>query len=247
MLGGNIRIALVGIGLIAIGAAISLVDPHRFWRVNLVVFESIFIIAGIAAVVIGSWKMDDRFPLKKRLVWLEAIAVVVIVALASYAILLVIRHNEPLREDDGAVTLEIQNLPGSYYRDWSDAWLVIYSGEPIPVEDPHLIVYPFDVGWRLNSSTLMETRPAVHDFGARNANGTWLSLTVTDVKGDGAVGDGDRLKVYSQNGSFSEDTEYFMEFGVGGPIAPFYVIYGFEFSNNGFDSWVKSGPVEWAM
>ena len=247
MLGGNLRVALVGIGLTTIGVGISFVDPFLFWRVNLAVFEVTFIIAGVAALVIALWKADERFPLKRRIVLLEVIAVVVVVVLASYSVLLITRQLEPLREHDGAVTYEIQNLPHSYYTIWSRAWLSIYSGEPIPVEDPHLIVYPVYAGWSLNSSVLMGTQPSAHDFGARNISGAWFNLTVTDAKGDGIVGDGDCLKVHSQNGSFSEGTVYFMKFGVGGPIAPFYVVYGFKFSSGDFDSWVEYGPVEYAM
>jgi hypothetical protein len=245
--GARLKIVLVGIVMVVIGAGISLIDPFLFWRVDLPVFVGTFVIAGVAVIVIGLFRKDGRFPLKRRRLCLGAVAVAVVIVLASYATVLVTRYLEPLRESDGSVTLEIQNLPRSYYTAWDRAWLSVYAGEPIPVEDPHLIVYPIYVGWSLNSSALEGARPTVHDFGAMNASGTWFDLIVTDVKGNGVVGDGDRLKVYSQNGSFSEDTTYFMKFGVGGPIAPFYVVYGFKFSNGDFNSWIQYGPVEWAM
>lgn len=247
MSGGTPRIAAVGLAVAVIGAALSFVPRYMFWRVNLAVFEITFIVAGVAIAVISLIRTGQRFTPKWQLRSLRAVLVGIILVLATYSAILIERHLEPLKEHDGAVSVEIQNLPRAYYTSWGGAWLYVYSGEPVIVEDSHLIVYPISASWSFNSTALAGGHSVDHDFGLRELGGAWFSLTVTDVKGDGRIGDGDRLRLHSANGSFSSDTAYFVQFGVGGPIAPFYVIYGFEISGGHFDSWVQAEPVEYAM
>lgn len=182
------------------------------------------------------------------------IAVVVIVLLASYAVYVRLEDAEPLRESGGALTYEIQDLDNGFYRSWDNAYVWIYSGEPIV--DGRTVYYPISGGWVLDSSVLTITGgptqgdraivPKSAEFGATDIGESWFNLTVTDMKGDGMVGDGDRLRIYSYNGSFSEDTVYYMELTVlvlldalGGSYSE---VLGFEFSFWGFDSWVQSEP-----
>lgn len=177
-----------------------------------------------------------------------AVAVVVaIVVTASYALIAVLKDDYHLEESDGALTYEIQDLPGGFYQVWDNGFVSIYSGEK--TYDGNLVVYPIQGGWVPDSSGLTGAAPIAADFGARDIGGSWFNLTITDVTGDGRIGDGDHLIIYSLNGTFSNDTVYFMKFGASayGGMAPFYIVFGFEFSNDSFDSWVEWGPNEIAM
>ena len=176
-----------------------------------------------------------------------AVVVVFVVVIASYALLVILEDDYRLEESDGALIYEVQDLPGGFYQVWDNAFVSIYSGEKT-VED-HLVSYHIQGGWGPNSSVLTGMAPTTADFGVRDIGGAWFNLTITDTKGDGRIGDGDHLRIYSLNGTFSDGTVYFMKFGASayGGIAPFYIVFGFEFSDGGFDSWVEWGPNETAM
>lgn len=175
------------------------------------------------------------------------VVVVFVVVIASYALLVILEDDYRLEESDGALIYEIKDLPGGFYQIWDNAFVSIYSGERT-VEDG-LVSYPINGGWKPNSSMLTGMAPLAEDFGTRDIGGSWFNLTITDDRGDGRIGDGDRLRVYSLNGTFSDDTVYFMKFGASalGGIAPFYIVFGFEFSGDDFDSWVEWGPNEFAL
>jgi hypothetical protein len=204
----------------------------------------------------GSFYLGYRLPMgdtghrqsRTRLaIYLVIVAVVAIVVMASYAVLVIMKDDYQLEESDGALIYEVQDLPGGFYQIWDNAFLSIYSGEK--TYDGNLVVYPIQGGWGLNSSRLTGAALIAADFGARDIGGSWFNLTITDVTGDGRIGDGDHLRIYSLNGTFSNDTVYFMRFGASahGGIAPFYIVFGFEFSSGSFDSWVEWGPNEYAM
>lgn len=181
-----------------------------------------------------------------------AIAVLVAISLvaASSAVMVVLRddaHLQGLDGSDGAVSYDVLGLPLGFYQVWDNAGVSIYSGEK--TYDGNLVVYPIQGGWGLNSSRLTGEAPIVADFGARDIGGSWFNLTITDVTGDGRIGDGDHLRVYSLNGTFSNDTVYFMRFGASAfdGIAPYYIVFGFQFSGDDFDSWIEWGPNEYAL
>ena len=182
----------------------------------------------------------------------HAISVLVAISLvaASCVVMVVLRKYDSLQELDeseGDVSYVVLDLPAGFYQVWDNAFLSIYSGEK--TIDDHVISYPIQGGWGLNSSKLTGTAPVVADFGARDLGDSWFNLTVTDVNGDGRVGDGDGLSVHSLNGTFLGDTTYFMKFGASAfdGIAPYYIVFGFQFSGDDFDSWVEWGPNEVAL
>lgn len=175
------------------------------------------------------------------------VVVVLVVTIASYAVIVILRDNYHLEESDGALIFEVQDLPGGFYQIWDNAFVSIYSGEK--TVEGNLISYPIYGGWKPNSTLLTGIAPSVADLGARDIGGSWFNLTITDTKGDGVIGDGDHLRIYSLNGTFLDDTTYYMKFGASafGGIAPFYIVFGFEFSKGDFDSWVEWGPNEIAL
>ena len=194
--------------------------------------------------------MDDATqgrPRRGPVLYLTLITVVAIVVIASLSLLVVPKDDYRLEESDGALVYEIKDLPGGFYQVWDNAFVSVYSGERT-VEDG-IVSYPTHGGWGPNSSALMGPMPTTADFGARDIGESWFNLTIADSKGDGRIGDGDLLRIYSLNGTFSDDTLYFMRFGASafGGIAPYYIVFGFEFSNGDFDSWVEWGPNEVAL
>lgn len=152
-----------------------------------------------------------------------------------------------LEEYDGAITYTVDDLPGGFYGGWDYASVSIYSGTP--TLEGHVITYPVYGGWNLNASMLTGTAPVTSDFGPEDIGESWFVLTVTDIKGDGDVDDGDNLEISSQNGAFADDTVHYFQFTLSyfGGIAPYYLVLGFEFTSSGFDSWVEMGPSELAL
>ena len=187
----------------------------------------------------------------RRRFFVDVIAVAVAsIVLIGYAVLLIdLEFGEVYRLDeaDGALTFEVHDLPGGFYQVWDNSGVSIYSGEK--TLDGNIVRYPISGGWGPDSSSLTGAAPTEADFGARDIGGSWFNLTVTDSRGDGMIGDGDRLRIYSMNGTFSDDTVYFMRFGASAfeGIAPYYIVFGFEFAGGDFDSWVEWGPNEIAL
>jgi hypothetical protein len=175
------------------------------------------------------------------------IVVVAVVVVASYAMIVILKDDYHLDESDRALLFEVKDLPGGFYQIWDDAFVSVYSGER--TVEGNLVSYPIYGGWRPNSTLLTGIAPSVADFGARDIGGSWFNLAITDIRGDGYIGDGDHLRIYSLNGTFLDDTTYYMKFGASayGGIAPFYIVFGFEFSEGDFDSWVEWGPNETAL
>jgi len=199
-------------------------------------------VVGLPRQIVGQKQESSSIP--------TAVAVVVVVAIvviAAYAVIVILRDDYHLEESDGALIFEVEGLPGGFYQIWDNAFVSVYSGERT-VED-HLVSYPIYGGWKPNSTLLTGPAPSVADFGARDIGGSWFNLTITDTKGDGVIGDGDHLRIYSLNGTFLDDTTYYMKFGASayGGIAPYYIVFGYEFSNGDFDSWVEWGPNEIAL
>jgi len=247
---------LTALGLVAVGALAYLVTTaivmysrqsqaeayYWFLILGMVVSGSclcLILTHALRTGRVGKWET--------RLMSSLAIVVAAVVLLASSAIYLRTADVEPLRESDGAITYEIRDLPGGFYKSWDYASVWIYSGEP--TSEWSYIIYPITGVWPLNSTALAGTVDGV-DFGERELGDCWFNLEVTDIDGNARVDDGDQLKVYSQNGSFPEDEVYYVEFVVrsqlNSGIAPYNVVLGFKFSFWGFDSWVEFGPVEFA-
>ena len=170
-----------------------------------------------------------------------------VVVVASYAVIASLKDDYRLGESDGALVFKVQDLPRGFYQIWDNAFVSVYSGER--TVEGNLVSYPIYGGWKPNSTFLTGIAPSAADFGARDIGGSWFNLVITDIRGDGYIGDGDHLEIYSLNGTFLDDTTYYMEFGASayGGIAPFYIVFGFEFSKGHFDSWVEWGPNEFAM
>ncbi|MCU0859904.1 MAG: hypothetical protein MUE55_04915 [Thermoplasmata archaeon] len=156
-------------------------------------------------------------------------------------------RNLRLDESDGAITYTVDDLPGGFYGRWDYAIVSIYSGNP--TLEGNVVTYPIGGAWYLNASMLTGTAPVVGDFGSEEIGESWFVLTVTDIKGDGDVDDGDNLEISSQNGTFADDTAYYFRFTLSyfGGIAPYYLVLGFQFTGSGFDSWVEDEPNEGAL
>jgi len=191
--------------------------------------------------------LDARQRRRRTYTILTITLTVAVVVTAAHALAVASKDEYRLEESDGALTFEVNGLPGGFYQPWDNSFVSIYSGEK--TVDDHLVSYPIQGGWGPNSSVLMGAGLMAADFGARDIGGSWFNLTVTDIAGDGRIGDGDTLRIHSKNGTFSSDTVYFMEFGASafGGIAPYYIVFAFEFEEGEFNSWVEWGPNEVAL
>ena len=241
-----ISLTIVGVfAFLATADVIVLFGPPQPEAVYWLMILGTIITGGYIGLLLNHFMLTRK--VEERLVYPMVIAVVVVVLMASCAAFVRLGDAEPLREFDGAITYEIRDLPGGFYKSWDYASVWIYSGEP--TLEGNYIIYPITGVWPLNSTALTGTVDGV-DFGARELGDCWFNLEVTDINGNARVDDGDQLKVYSQNGSFPEDEVYYLEFVVrsqlNSGIAPYNVVLGLEFSFWGFDSWVEYGPVEYA-